>query len=76
MILTGDHTKIVGMIDRMSLEVKGLIQSAIDIATYTRGGVPYETALNMSAFERDLTIESINKRMEAASKSPFGMMSV
>jgi hypothetical protein len=72
MILTGDHTRIVQMIDRMQIEIKGLIQAAIDIATYTRGGVPYETALNMSAFERDLVIESINKRIEAASKSPFG----
>jgi hypothetical protein len=74
MILTGDRTRIVGMIDRLSLEAKGLIQSAIDIATYTRGGVPYDVALQMSAFERDLVIESINKRLEAASKNPFGGM--
>jgi len=74
MILTGDHARIVGMIDRLALEAKGLIQCAIDIATYTRGGVSYDTAMQMSAFERDLTIESINKRLEAAAKSPFGMM--
>ena len=76
MILAGDHTKIVGMIDRLALEVKSLIEAALDIAFYTRGGVPYETALSMSAFERDLAIEKINKRLEAAAKSPFGMMSV
>jgi len=74
MILDGDRTKIINMIDRMSLDVKALIQCALDIATHTRGGVPYETALNMSAFERDLAIEGINKRLEAASKSPFGGM--
>ena len=60
----------------MGLEVKGLLEAAIDIATYTRGGVPYETALNMSAFERDLVITGINKRIEAASKSPFGSLSL
>jgi hypothetical protein len=71
MILTGDHTRIVGMIDRLALESKSLIQAAIDIATYTRGGVPYDTALNMSAFERDLVIENINERLKAAAKNPF-----
>lgn len=76
MILSGDRAKIVQLIDQLALEVKGLIKTSIDIATYTRGGVSYEAALNMSPFERDLTIESINKRLEAASKSPFGMMSL
>jgi hypothetical protein len=76
MILTGDHARIVGMIDRLSLEVKGLIKCALDIATYTRGGVDYSTALGMSAFERDMAIEDINKRLEAAAKSPFGGMMV
>ncbi len=74
MILTGDHTRIIGMIDRLALESKSLVQAAIDIATYTRGGVPYETALNMSAFERDLVIENINERLKAAAKNPFGGM--
>ena len=76
MILTGDRTKIKQMLDRLALEVRALIQAALDIATYTRGGVQYETALNMSAFERDLAIEGINKRLEAAAKSPFGGMGI
>jgi len=76
MILTGDHTKIIKMIDRLSLEVKDLIQTAFDIAIHTRGGVPYETALGLSAFERDIIIEKINKRTEAASKTPFGSLSL
>jgi hypothetical protein len=73
MILSGDHTRIIQLIDRLNLEVKSLIKCAMDIATYTRGGVDYYTALGMSAFERDLIIEDINKRLEAAAKSPFGM---
>lgn len=72
MILTGDHTRIVGMIDRMALETKSLIQSCQDIAVYTKAGMDYHTALQMSAFERDLAIEAINKRLEAAAKNPFG----
>jgi hypothetical protein len=74
MILTGDHTRVVGMIDRLALEVKGLIQACQDIATYSKGGMDYHIALQMSAFERDLAIEGINKRIEAAAKTPFGNM--
>jgi len=72
MILSGDHARIVSMIDRLGMETRSLIQVCYDIASYSRGGVNYHMALQMSAFERDLAIENINKRLEAASKSPFG----
>lgn len=64
------------MIDRLGLETKSLIQTCQDIATYSRAGMNYHIALQMSAFERDLAIESINKRLEAAAKSPFGMLGI
>lgn len=64
------------MIDRLALETRSLLQSCQDIATYTRGGIDYSTALNMSALERDMAIESINKRLEMAAKTPFGMLSI
>ena len=74
MILSGDHSRITEMIDRLGFETRSLIKVCQDIATYTRGGVNYHMALQMSAFERDLAIEDINKRLEAAAKNPFGGM--
>jgi hypothetical protein len=71
MILTGDHTRIVSMIDRLNLEAKNLIESAQQISYYSRGAWQYETVLNMSALERDMAVEFINKRLEAAAKMPF-----
>ena len=71
MILTGDHTRIVGMIDRLHAEAKGLIASAQEISYFSRGAWQYETVLRMSAVERDMAVEFINKRLEAASKMPF-----
>lgn len=62
------------MIDRLALETKSLILACQDIATYSRGGMNYHIALQMSAFERDLQIERINERLAAAAKSPFGML--
>jgi len=64
------------MIDQLALETKGLIKVCQDIATYSRAGMNYHIALQMSAFERDLAIEGINERLKAASKSPFGMLGV
>lgn len=71
MILTGDHTRIVGMIDKLNLEAKGLIRAAQEISYWSRGAWPYETVLGMSALERDMAVEFINKRLEAASKMTF-----
>lgn len=76
MILTGDHTRIVSMIDKLAIETRGLIQTCQDISYYSRGGMDYHIALQMTAFERDMAIESINKRIEAASKSPFGSLGI
>lgn len=71
MILTGDHTRIVGMIDKLQVEAKALISSAMEISYFSRGGWQYETVLRMSAIERDMAVEFINKRLEAASKMTF-----
>jgi hypothetical protein len=71
MILTGDHTRIVSMIDRLQHEAKSLLQSALEISYFSRGGWSYETVLRMSAVERDMAVEFINKRLEAAGKMAF-----
>ena len=71
MILTGDHARIVGMIDRLNIEAKALIASAQEISYFSRGGWQYETVLRMSAVERDMAVEFINKRLEAAAKMTF-----
>lgn len=59
------------MIDRLNLEAKGLIQSAIEIAYFSKASIPYETVLSMSAIERDLAVEFINKRLKELAKNPF-----
>jgi hypothetical protein len=72
MISSGDRTGIVATIDRLQLEAKSLLQSAIEISYYSRGAIPYETVLNMSAIERDLAVEFLQKRLKEAQKNPFG----
>jgi hypothetical protein len=48
-----------------------LLTAAFEISYYSRGAYPYETVLNMTALERDLAVEFINKRLEAAGKMTY-----
>jgi hypothetical protein len=67
--LSGDHVKIRQAIDRMQFEAKALVQAAIEISYFSRGAWSYEAVLDRSALERDLMVDFINKRLEAAGKS-------
>jgi hypothetical protein len=70
MIISGDGGKISEMINSLGLEVRALITQAIDVAWYSRGSIQYETALAMSPVEREIAIETVNKRIEAQKKNP------
>lgn len=71
MISSGDRAGIIATIDRLQLEAKSLLQSAIEISYFSKGAIPYETVLNMSAVERDLAVEFLNKRLKEEAKNPF-----
>jgi len=71
MIMSGDASRVTDMINSMALDVRNLLKSAVEIAYFSRGAIPYETVLGMSAVERDIAVEFINKRLELAAKSPF-----
>lgn len=59
------------MIDKLNLEAKALIDAALDISYFSRGGWQFENVLLWPALIRDMAIEKINKRLEAAAKMPF-----
>lgn len=59
------------MINSMAFDVRALLKSAIEISYFSRSAVKYGDVLNLSALERDLWVEFINKRLEVAGKSPF-----
>lgn len=70
MIMSGDSSRIAEMIDGMAKDVRNLLKQAVTIAWYSRGSIQYETALNMSPLERDITIEFVNDRLENQKKNP------
>lgn len=71
MIQSGDVSGIQVLIQRLGAEVKQLVRSAIEIAYFSRGAISYNEVLQMSAAERDLAIEFIQERLEAAKKMQF-----
>ncbi|WP_407306668.1 hypothetical protein [Acinetobacter sp.] len=58
------------MINLLALDTRNLLKAAFEISYFSRGAWSYDSVLLMSPLERDLAVEFINKRLEAASKSP------
>lgn len=71
MIRTGDGEKINKLIASLGREIKMIIRSAFELSYFSRGAWRYEDVLNMSAGEREIASEFINKRLEQASKMSF-----
>jgi hypothetical protein len=70
MIIGGDGSRIAEMINSMGMDTRNLLKSAFEISYFSRGAWSYDSVLLMSPLERDLAVELINKRLEAAAKSP------
>lgn len=71
MIMSGETSRISELINSMAFDVRSLLKSAIEISYFSRAATTYEKVLQMSALERDLWVDFINKRLEQAAKSPF-----
>jgi len=59
------------MINSLALDTRSLLKACFEISYFSRGAWAYDLVLQMSPLERDLAIELINKRLEAAAKSSF-----
>ena len=57
------------MISQLGYEIRNLVKTCLELSWYSRGAWSYESVLNMSAGERDIAIEFINKRLEVQAKS-------
>ena len=71
MIRAGDMNAVRGLIERLGKEAKSLVRAALEISYFSRGAWSYAAVLAMSAGERDLAVEFINDRLEAAKKMAY-----
>lgn len=68
-----DSEGIGEYVDGLDNEINGIRMEALKMVWYMRGGLSYETALQLSVAERKLISEIINDNMETTKKSgmPF-----
>ena len=70
MIRSGRMQDVQKFIEHLSREIKALIYSAMELSYFSRGAWSYQSVLEMTAGERDIAADFINKRLEIASKMP------
>ena len=72
-LLTMDSEGIGEYVDGLDNEINGIRMEALKMVWYMRGGLSYETALQLSVAERKLISEIISENMETTKKSglPF-----
>ena len=63
--------KVQSYIVQLGKEIKGIIRNAMELSYFSRGAWQYEAILDMTAGEREIAVEFINKRLEIASKMPY-----
>lgn len=68
-----DSEGIGEYVDGLDNEINGIRMEALKMVWYMRGGLSYETALQLSVAERKIISEIINDNMETTKKSglPF-----
>jgi len=69
MIRYGNTEQIQQLMTTLGNDIRNIIRNALELSYFSRGAWSYEAVLNMSAGERDIAVDFINKRLEIAGKS-------
>jgi len=69
MIRYGNTEQIQQLMTMLGNDIRNIIRNALELSYFSRGAWSYEAVLNMSAGERDIAVDFINKRLEIAGKS-------
>jgi hypothetical protein len=62
--------RIKAHIEQLGKEIAQIIRAAFEISYFSRGAWQYEAVLNMTAGEREIAQEFLNKQLERAMKMP------
>ena len=68
-LLTSDSERIVRIIEGQDKEIKAIREDLLRLCWYTRGGVTYEEASNMSFAEREIINGIIKENLETTKKT-------
>ena len=59
------------LINDLYSQGRDLIRGVLELSYFSRGAWTYTECMYMSAAEREIALEFINKRLEQAAKMPF-----
>ena len=62
--------RVQSFITQLGREIRMIIRNALELSYFSRGAWQYEAVLEMTAGEREIAADFINKRLEIASKMP------
>lgn len=62
--------RVQSFITQLGREIRMIIRNALELSYFSRGAWQYEAVLEMTAGEREIAADFINKRLEQASKMP------
>ena len=62
--------RVQSFIAQLGREIRMIIRNAFELSYFSRGAWQYEAVLSMTAGEREIASEFINKRLEIAAKMP------
>ena len=62
--------RVQSFIAQLGREIRMIIRNAFKLSYFSRGAWQYEAVLEMTAGEREIAADFINKRLEIASKMP------
>lgn len=60
--------RVQAFITQLGREIRMIIKNAFELSYFSRGAWQYESVLEMTAGEREIAAEFINKRLEQAAK--------
>jgi len=63
--------RVQSYIAQLGREIRIIIRNALELSYFSRGAWQYEAVLEMTAGEREIAAEFINKRLEQAAKMQY-----
>ena len=67
---------ISGYIAQLGNETRAILTSVLELVYFMRGGLSYTEAIQMSAGERDIVADLVNRQIKNAKDNPQAVISI
>lgn len=68
--------QIGGYISQLGNETRNILTSVLELVYFMRGGLHYSEAIGMSAGEREVVADLVNKQIKNARDNPQAVISI